>query len=193
MYSCYFCSINRVFMEIVEIYPPYIYSVKYDGMDENEFDRLFEEWNDSEKIMDFMMENADYLKKDIWKHINEPEAAVKQVHKEAEYLEDLFYDLYQKTETGERPDYDSHFQYLDGKYGSVIEYIPMKSYGLGIPSLLRIYAIKIAANVYVITGGGIKLARTIQDSPGLKDSVIQGIDKVRSFLRSEAIIDANDL
>ena len=75
----------------------------------------------------------------------------------------------------------------------MIEYIPMKSYGLGIPSLLRIYAIKIAANVYVITGGGIKLARTIQDSPGLKDSVIQGIDKVRSFLRSEAIIDANDL
>lgn len=180
-------------MEIVKIYPPYIYSVKYDGMDENEFDRLFEEWNDSNKIMDFMIENLSYLKTDIWKHINEPEVAVMQVHKEAEYLEDLFSDLYQKTENGERPDYDSHFRYLDGKYGSEIEYVPMKSYGMCIPSLLRIYAIKLESNVYVVTGGGIKLARTIQDSPGIKDTVIQGIDKVRSFLRSEAIIDANDL
>lgn len=180
-------------MEIVKIYPPYIYSVKYDGRDQNEFDRLFEEWNDSGKIMDFMMENLDYLKTDIWKHINEPEVAAMQVHKEAEYLNDLFYDLYKKTENGKSPDYDSHFRYLDGKYGSEIEYIPMKSYGMCIPSMLRIYAIKLKANVYVITGGGIKLARTIQDSPGIKDTVIQGIDKVRSFLRSEGIIDENDL
>lgn len=180
-------------MEIVEIYHPYIYSVKYEGMDENEFDRLFEEWNDSGNIMDFMMDNAGFLKTDIWRHVSEPEAAARQVHEEAEYLEDLFYDLREKTEKGEKPDYDSHFRYLNGKYGSEIKYVPMKSYGMGPPSFLRIYAIKIEPNVYVITGGGIKLARTIQDSPGIKDTVIQGIDKTRSFLLSEGVIDANDL
>lgn len=33
-------------MEVIAIFAPYIYSIKYDGQDENEFDRLFEEWND---------------------------------------------------------------------------------------------------------------------------------------------------
>ena len=69
----------------------------------------------------------------------------------------------------------------------------MKSYGTDRPSLLRIYAIKMGANTYLITGGGIKLADTIQDSPDLKDHVLKNIDRVREFLKANGIMDSDDM
>lgn len=108
---------------------------------------------------------------------------------EAEDLEDWFEELAKNATLGKIPDFDSHFQFLDGKYKSVTEYIPMKSYGNNRPFLLRIYTIKLQSNCYVITAGGIKLSKTIQDSPDLKDYVIQNMDRVRVWLISNGISD----
>jgi hypothetical protein len=69
----------------------------------------------------------------------------------------------------------------------------MKSYGTFRPSLLRIYAIKMEANTYLITGGGIKLADTIQNSPDLKDHILQDIDLVRDYLKRNGIMDSDDI
>lgn len=69
----------------------------------------------------------------------------------------------------------------------------MKSYGIVRPSLLRMYAIKLDPNSYLITGGGIKLGDTIQNSPDLKDHVLQNIDKVKTWLKQNGISDSNDL
>lgn len=55
------------------------------------------------------------------------------------------------------------------------------------------YAIKMDSNTYLITGGGIKLGATIQESPGLQDHVVQNIDSVRTWLRENGIMDADDL
>ena len=41
-------------MEIEEIYNPYIYSIKYDGHELSEFDRLFDAWNDITEVVEFM-------------------------------------------------------------------------------------------------------------------------------------------
>lgn len=40
---------------------------------------------------------------------------------------------------------------------------------------------------------GIKLGATIQDSPDLKDHVIQNIDKVRAWLKANGFMDADDM
>lgn len=69
----------------------------------------------------------------------------------------------------------------------------MKSYGTYRPSLLRIYAIKMKENEYLITGGGIKLADKTQNSPDLKDHVLQDIDKVITFLKENGILEAEDM
>ena len=79
------------------------------------------------------------------------------------------------------------------KYKYEIKLVPTKSYGTGNPSFLRIYAIKMGKNTYLITGGGIKLADTIQNSPDLKDHVLQNIDRVRKFLIENGIWDSDDL
>ena len=189
----YFCTSNgKNKMEIVSIYPPYIYSIKYDECKDCEFDRLFDCWNDVQRTVDFFMENAGSLNRNIWGDAIEPEAAARRVLNEAERLEDLFSELNENTKKGKLPDYDSHFKYLDGKYFSEIEYVPMKSYGVDRPSFLRIYAIKLERNTYVVTGGGIKLARSIQESPGLID-IIRNIDRVREWLKENGIFDTDDL
>ena len=180
-------------LEIEEIYPPHIYSVRYEGRDENEFDRLFRSWNDVDCVISFIEGNKDFLKDDIWVKVSEPEDAAKQVLTEAEDLEKLFETLYENSKRGGYPDYDSYFHYLEGKYKYELEWIPMKSYGTVRPSLLRLYAIKMDSNVYLITGGGIKLADTIQNSPRLKDYVLQDIDRVRRYLCEQGIFDSDDM
>lgn len=180
-------------MNIVAIYSPYIYSIQYDNREENEIDRLFNSWNDVCFVTEFLEKNKEYLKSDIWRQIPEVEDAARQVLDEAENLEILFEELNNNTVVGKKPDFDSHFLYLDGKYKYELQWPPMKSYGTIRPSLLRLYAIKMEKNVYLITGGGIKLSDTIQNSPGLKDSVLQDIDSVRCFLRENGIMDSEDM
>ena len=180
-------------MEIIEIYSPYIYSIQYDGQEDNEFDRLFSDWMDVERISDFMERNKEYLKASVWAKVPEPESATRQVLNEAEDLVSLFDELAVNTQNGNKPDFDSHFHYLEGKYKYELQYQPMKSYSNGHPALLRIYAIKMDKNTYLITGGGIKLADTIQNSPDLKEHVLQNIDRVRDWLKANGIMDSDDM
>lgn len=179
-------------MEIEKIYPPYIYSVKYDGEDANEFERLFEDWRNLDRIIDFFKEYKNHLKSQVWSDVCEPEAAAYQVLEEADDLEILFHKLYLNAKEGGKPDFDSHFKYLDGKYKFEFEYVPMKSYGTESPSFIRLYAIKMGTNRYIIIGGGIKLCKTIQESPYLKDRIIQDIDKVRAWLKYNGIYEEDE-
>lgn len=179
-------------MEVEEIYKPYIYSIKYDGQEDCEFDRLFDAWNDISGLVEFMQSNQEYLDNPIWRERYTPETAAQRVRDEAVELDDLLFNLCKNADEGKQPDYDSHFKFLGGRY-QVYEYVPMKSYGTGKPSFLRMYAIKLKSNLYVITGGGIKLAEAIQDSPDLKNHVLQNIDKVRMWLMENGIIDEQDL
>ena len=59
-------------MEIIAIFPPYIYSIKYDDKEKNEFDRLFDEWNDLASVLDFLMQHKDMLKASVWKKVSSP-------------------------------------------------------------------------------------------------------------------------
>ena len=180
-------------LDIVKIYDKFLYSVKYEEADENEYDRLFQQWNDVENVCQFMEDNSLFLKNAIWERIVEPEDATKQVLTEARELEGLLKKLCENSAKGKKPDLDDHFKYLEGKYKYELSYEPMKSYGTGRPPLLRMYAIKMGKNVYLITGGGIKLADTIQNSPGLKDHVLQNIDRVRRWLKNNGVLDGEDM
>jgi hypothetical protein len=59
---------------------------------------------------------------------------------------------------------------------------------VGRSSWLRIYAIKLAKGVYVVTGGAIKLTATMQEREHTAAELAK-IEKVRNFLLDEKIID----
>lgn len=101
--------------------------------------------------------------------------------------------------------FESHSQEMDPLFwGDVAEpevaaartitYVrtPMKAYGPGDPSLLRLYAIKLSSNCYLITGGGIKYCKTMQESPELM-AEIDKLKSVLSFLKHLGIEDAEDV
>lgn len=184
-------------MEIVEIYEPWIYSIQFDEEDLNEYDRLITKWHDIDYLVEFFSSNSKYLDNPVWQAIglasSDPEGAAERVIDEADNLAEYILQLAENVDDGRKPDYEDFFKVLGGKYSFVCELEPMKAYGIAKPSLLRLYAIKLEENCYLIVCGGIKLSATIQDSPDLKDNVIQKIDKVLSFLKREGITSQEDI
>lgn len=59
---------------------------------------------------------------------------------------------------------------------------------MGRTSWLRIYAIKLARGIYIVTGGAIKLTATMQEREYTAKE-LDKIEKVRNFLLAENIID----
>lgn len=66
-------------------------------------------------------------------------------------------------------------------------------YGTASPTMLRLYAIRVSANCYVVVHGGIKLTKQIQDTPQLKKELFSKIDNVLRFFKANGIIDTEDL
>jgi hypothetical protein len=58
--------------------------------------------------------------------------------------------------------------------------------------MLRIYAIKIESNCFLITGGAIKLTHTMQEHP---DTLLElkKLNKVKNFLINEGILDKDSI
>ena len=69
----------------------------------------------------------------------------------------------------------------------------MKGYGVMDSTFLRLYAIRLDKNCYLLVYGGIKLNDKIQNSPILRDNVFQKMDMVRSYLVEEGILDIDDI
>lgn len=184
-------------MRIDAIFEPYLFAVKYDGEDLNVFDGLFKYWNDAEAVGGFLSANAALLSDKAWKCIASVDDATRQVAEEARELKIHFKHICKNSMDGKTPDLDSHFRFFGGNFPTMGEYMPQKSYGTFRPSLLRVYAIRLQSNAYLIVDGGIKLGRTIQESPGLKDHVLKRMLMLHGWLRNagfdvEDLLDNND-
>lgn len=181
-------------MEIIGIYKPYIYSAKFEGEELSEFSKLFSELMDIDDVWDFLNEHKEDFNRYLYQFFDSTFEAAEQVSDEAMEMLSYFEELEDNANDGAQPDFDSYFKHLDGIYKCEINYIPVKGYGSKYrPTLIRLYAIKLKSNVYVISAGGIKLGKKIQDSPGLKENVFKKIDKTREYLSQFGITDAGDM
>lgn len=184
-------------MEIVEIYKDCLYSIHFDEEDLNEYRRVFREWHDLDYLVDFFIEHAEFLNTEFWKSVGidfkSPESSAQIVIDEADNLEIHLRKMVRNAEVGREPDLDSYFHFLGGKYKCLWSLEPVKSYGVAKPSLLRLYAIKIESNCYLIVYGGIKLSDTIQNSPVLRDNVFRKIDAVLDYLKNNGITQMEDV
>lgn len=175
-------------IDIEPIVGEVLFSMKY-GDKDCEYDRVFDMFNHVDYVKNLFEDNKEYLNRDAWKNIPNIEAAARQVLFEANELENRLISCAENSMKGEVPDLDKLFEYIGGKeFADVYQYTPMKAYGKGRPALLRLYAIKLAPNTYVITGGGIKLHDSIESSPGIKDHVLQDIRRARNWLFNSKIL-----
>ncbi|PWK28288.1 hypothetical protein LV89_01071 [Arcicella aurantiaca] len=163
-------------MKIVHTFITGLYSFKYDEQETNELERLFDDWNDFE----FLEEFFDNHKNDLKYFGLTVESAIEETINEANLLDKLLLDIA-----------ESNFQTLDAIF-KPLNNLEFRAVILSKQKArrrwLRLYAIKIEPNYYVITGGAIKLTHTMQEREHTKNELLK-LEKCRQYLQSEGIFD----
>jgi len=162
-------------MKIIDTFVPCLYAFKFSEELPDELERVFDEWADPMYLFQFFEEN----KKDI----NIPiEQAIEKIQNEAKFLRDKLIAL-----ANEEPNQlNDLFKNLNNNEYTAKLLQEQKARN----RWLRLYAIKIDDNNYVITGGAIKLdnQHLMEDRDHTKKE-LEKINKCRDFLKDEGVID----
>lgn len=161
-------------MKIYSIFAFKLFSFKFPDEDENELKRLLTIWRDPEFLEKFYHENRHDLRKCSF------ETFAQNIIDDANQLDDTLYDLSQH----EFSNFDLFFKQLNNQ-----EYqFTLLSKRKGRINNLRLYALKIDANCYVITGGAIKLTHLMEERPHTLKELVK-MDCCRRFLNENGVID----
>jgi hypothetical protein len=165
-------------MEIVdtfEVLEGSLYSVLFDSelgvLDENgeeipivelhEFSRLFNFWEDIDRLRMFFETNESDLKEEFWDGITIDDA-IRKTRNEARRLKSILLNYARIGNTKGEHNLSALFKPLvDGKIEKKLERDKAKVEGH--KTWLRIYAIRIDVNFFIICGGAIKLRKTLND------------------------------
>jgi hypothetical protein len=161
-------------MKIISVFEDKLFALRYKNEEENEYDRLIELWNDTFYVRKFLKENEKDLPPNY--SINE---LVDEIIDSANRIDDLL--VY----STQNKDFDRFFKSLHNQ-----EYkTKLLSKQKGRKNYLRIYALKIDANCYIITGGAIKFTLLMEDRFHTKQELLK-IEKCRNYLKENGVIDA---
>lgn len=170
-------------INIFEIVSESLYSVMYDTEGQNEFARLFDLWRDAEYLEDFFNKNTEDLKGGIWGDISIEEAMLKTIH-EANRLEEKLVEIAELGKEDQYSTLSTLFRPLHDTTTNIEPFESNKAKGDDKNSWVRVYAIRIEANLFVITGGAIKLTRSMNERAHLLLELTK-FDVVRAYLKDE--------
>lgn len=164
-------------MKIVSIFEDKLWAFHYEGEEFNEYDRLMGLWTDMEYLFTFLKQNE----RDIPKEIGLEEMAM-NISSDVELIDDTLVAI---VSTKERS--LSHF--FKPLYNREHRDRAL-SLQKGREDCLRIYAIKIDANTFAITGGAIKLPlqHLMQERVHTADE-LHKLNRAYAYLSGENIID----
>lgn len=169
-------------MKIIPIFGDHLYSAHYDEKEiQDEFDRLFDCWQDPQFLEDFFNKHEQDLKSGFFGNLTIEDAVI-LTRQEAIRLENDFIQF--ATLPGKS--LDACFQPLDKALSTDPIFQKQKARGRGNKSWLRVYAIKIGAGVYLVTGGAIKLTRKMGEREHTKQE-LRKLQRCLSFLNDEGI------
>ena len=162
-------------MKIITIFAEKLFAFQYPQETKNEYVRLMDMWNDPEYLVKYAIDNEAYLP--IYLSI---EDFVEKIMEDVENLEETLI----SHSKGEFQTFDICFQPLhDTEFRHKILSLQKKKC-----KYLRLYAIKIDENCFVITGGAIKLTRTMQQHPDTNIELVK-LEQCKSYLQNNNIFD----
>lgn len=170
------------FVRVIDGYD-HLWAVKAQDKEADELTLLFRNWTNGDYLLDFFMEHFDDLKG--YFHIERLDEAVSDTFEDAEDLQELVLD-FPYTEH-----LDSLFKPLDITDAQSTELSREKARNWDRKrhaSWLRIYAIRLDPDVYVVTGGAIKLTRTMQEREHTALE-LQKLNRCKAFLKSNGVFD----
>lgn len=188
-------EIINIFAVVEESLYSVLFDIKVDTLDaedniipnENlhEFRRLFDFWNDPMHLREFFEENKDDLNEAYWDGITIDDA-IEKTRTEAKALEKILIEYANAGKSGKIKHLSDLFKPLtNNKYEKAFEKDKVKVDGR--KSWIRIYAIRIDLNLFVICGGAIKLRKTLNDRSYLQNE----LDKL-NFTQKYLMDDEND-
>jgi|SRR5699024_790223 len=178
-------------MKIVRIIvdpKPTLYAIRFSDSENNEFDRNFGLWSDPEYLRNFFEEHSGDLRS--YNHFPRKEYsigdAVRKTFRDAENLENRLLDIAEAEDEDEYKVLQTLFRPLNDMETGL--YPLQKSKGkLKYHSWLRIYALRVDSDLYVMTGGTIKLTKKMQERSHTQKE-IDKMKRVIPFLRKHNLI-----
>lgn len=160
-----------------------LWAVRFDGEKDNSLSMVFNQWNDIELLWEFFTENMADL--ESYFKITDLNQAIYDTINDSDELECLILDI--------SPDanLDKHFRPLENNRTTDMRLGKEKArpeQQSRHASWLRLYAIKLEPGCYVITGGAIKLTRTMEEREHtLKE--LSKMEQVRNYLIEQGVVD----
>lgn len=171
-----------VIEDIFAVLEECLYTVQWDGEGCDEQQRIFSQWNDPQYLSDFFNEHINDLQSGFYGSIT-VEQAVRQTKHEAKELQKRLFNLAKEGQAGGPANLSYLFEPISpSEMGKPLE--KDKAYGTSHKSWLRIYAIRIRTNTFVICGGAIKLTETMND----REHLLKELDKLevtRQYLEDD--------
>ena len=161
-----------------------LWAVRYDGAANNALKLLFDQWNDPEWLDFFLANMADL---ESYFKITDINQAIYDTIDDNQRMQCLILDISPEADLDKlfRPLENSRTsEMLLGKEKAKIKERPQHA------SWLRIYAIKLEPGCYIITGGAIKLTRTMQEREHTLNE-LKKMEQVRNYLIRNQAIDAD--
>ena len=170
------------FVRIIDGYN-HLWAVKEEGKEADELTLLFRDWTNGEFLFNFFMEHLDDLK-DFFR-MERIDEAVSDTFEDAEVLQELILD-FPYTEN-----LDELFKPLDVTDTRIRKLSREKARNWERnrhASWLRVYAIRLEPNVYVVTGGAIKLTRAMQER---KHTMVEldKLNRCKAYLKAHGVFD----
>jgi hypothetical protein len=171
-----------------------IYSVRYNTGEKDEFERLFDEWADPEIVECFCNNHLEQLGI-IPFGSNSLIKVAENIMDEAAELEEMLLELVESGATQEGHNLQQLFRPLDNR---VYELTSLQASKASAKTryrrypLIRLYAIRLAPNLYIITGGAIKVTAKMADDKNLIEE-LNKINRVIQWLKDQDILFPEDL
>lgn len=180
VYLCNLCYKQKKTMTFDKILDDgRLWAVRFDKDNQNALQKVLSQWSDAGWLADFFTQNIDDLIS--YFKITSVEDAIYQTMEERDELACIIMDI------SPEANLDHFFRPLDNS--RISDMLLGKEKGrLNRRSWLRLYAIKLSVGIYIITGGAIKLTRTMQEREHTLEE-LEKMEKVRNFLIQEHVFD----
>ncbi|MCF8428543.1 MAG: hypothetical protein K9G64_00315 [Bacteroidia bacterium] len=164
-------------MKIVRIFADTLFAFHFNEEEINELQRLLTLWSDTAYLYKFVMENKSDIPKDLTVR-----SLVFQLIDNANEIDDTL----NKISSDPERSLEEFFKPLDNQEYYLVELSKQKAR----KNYLRLFAIKIDTNCFVITGGAIKFHHLNKDRPHTQKEM-KKIDRCRDYLKDNNVFDAD--
>jgi hypothetical protein len=169
-----------------------VWAIKYDDLPEDELTFIFELWQDTEYMYKYCDNNLELIQAAYEKPLSNAIRAHLLIEEAEELLEKLI-DL--ATKPTFKPHLQELFKPLNNSESNLtilqLSKGSIKNRHIRNPKL-RLYAIRIAGNAYVVTGGAIKLTDTMAEGVDTSKQ-LERLKMVRDWLKNNDISFPEDL